>query len=448
MRRVDGLAALVISMAVWSTAVASAQVVTVDGAPQQTQIVVGADGQTYVGIWITAPDEPVRRERAPMDVSLVIDVSGSMAGEKIANARSAAQSLLETLRNGDIVSIYAFSDDVYEIAAPMVVGEGTRGDLIRRVAQLRDLGSTNLFGGLAAGLARMQQAPASHPIRRVIVISDGQANVGPSDPVSLGNLAAGGTESHAQVTAIGVGLDYDENTLGQLAVRSQGRLYHLANPSQMAAILREEMGLLASTFATDVMIEVQPAPGVIIVDGLTMGSSMSGNTLRIPVGNLVAGQSRELLFRARVDTSRVGTRPLATARVMYAPTSDASRPVARSVEIPYSVTADASAATRSASPRVAGLVATHEASVASLAAAQALSRGDARAADAAFASAEASLSRAAAVAPPAAAAEARSRRERIHSARSAAATAPSATSGAGRGAALDAFDSAYEMNAY
>lgn len=439
---------LILSIVAFSSATASAQVVQVDGSPAQTQVIVGADGDTFVGIWIQAPDEPARRDRAPMDISLVIDVSGSMAGEKIANARSAAQSLLETLRNGDIVSIYAFSDEVYEISAPTVVGEGTRGDLIRRVAQLRDLGSTNLYGGLAAGLARMNQAPPSHPIRRVIVISDGQANVGPSDPISLGNLAAGGTEAHAQVTAIGVGLDYDENTLGQLAVRSQGRLYHLANPTQMAGILREEMGLLASTFATDVMIEVQPAPGVVIVDGLTMGSSVTGNVLRVPVGNLVAGQSREVLFRARVDTSRVGTRPLATARVAYAPAADASRPVTRSVEIPYSVTADASAAARSGNSRVAGLVATHDASVASLNAAQALSRGDAAAADRAFAEAEASLGRVAASAPPAAAAEARSRRERIRAARSAAATAPSPSSAAGRGASLDAFDAAYEMNAY
>lgn len=443
------LSGLLLAIAGFWAAPASAQGgVTVDGAPAQTQVVVGADGDTYVGIWIQAPDEPVRRERAPMDISLVVDVSGSMAGEKIANARAAAQSLLETLRNGDIVSIYAFSDDVYEIAAPMVVGEGTRGDLIRRVAALRDLGSTNLYGGLAAGLARMAQAPATHPIRRVIVISDGQANVGPSDPMSLGNLAASGTEAHTQVTAIGVGLDYDENTLGQLAVRSQGRLYHLANPSQMASILREEMGLLANTFATNVTIEVTPAPGVVIVEGLTMGSTVSGNVLRIPVGNLVAGASRELLFRARVDTAQAGTRQLAAARVLYSTAADSAQTVARSVSIPYTVTTDARAASRSSNSRVAGLVATHEASVASLAAAQALSRGDSRAADAEFARAEASLSRAVAAAPPASAAEATSRRDRIRAARAAAASAPSAGSAAGRGASLDAFDAAYEMNAY
>lgn len=426
---------------------ASAQVVSVDGSPVQTQVVVGADGETYVGVWIQAPNAVPRADRAPMALSLVVDVSGSMAGDKIANARMAAQSLIETLREGDLVSVYAFSDDVYEIAAPTIVAGGTRGDLIQRVSQLHDMGSTNLYGGLAAGLARMQQAPASHPIRRVVLISDGQANVGPSDPITLGNLAAGGTEAHTQVTAIGVGLDYDEQTLGTLAVRSAGRLYHLANPSQMASIIREEIGMVASTVATDVMIEVIPAPGVVILEGLTMGATMQNGHLMIPVGSMVSGQQRELLFRARVDTAHVGTRPLATASVAFHG-SDANAPVAtRQVAIPYTVTADAAAASRSANARVAGLVATHEASVASLEAAQAVTRGDTRAADAAFGRAEAALAQAEAAAPPAARAEAHSRRERIHAAR-AAATAPAATASSGRGASLDAFDAAYEMSGY
>lgn len=429
---------------------ASAQIVTVDGSPVQTQVVVGADGDTFVGVWIQAPNAVPRTDRAPMALSLVVDVSGSMAGEKIANARMAAQSLIETLREGDIISIYAFSDAVYEVAAPTVVAGGTRGDLIQRVAQLHDMGSTNLYGGLSAGLARMREAPSSHPIRRVVLISDGQANVGPSDAYTLGNLAAGGTEAHTQVTAIGVGLDYDENTLGTLAVRSAGRLYHLANPAQMASILREEIGMIASTVATDVMIEVIPAPGVVILEGLTMGATVTGGHLMIPVGSMVSGQAREVLFRARVDTAHPGTRQLATARVAYQGASAGAAASTRAVEIPYTVTADASAASHSGIPRVRALVATHEASVASLEAAQAVTRGDARAADAAFARAEDALSDAESAAPGRGATEAHGRRQRIQAARAAAAAPASSAAGrgAGRGASLDAFDAAYEMSGY
>src|SRR4029079_9043242 len=105
-------------------------------------------------------------------------------------------------------------------------------------------------------------APTTHPVKRIVVISDGQANVGPSSPDVLGALAARGAEHGIQVTSIGVGLDYDENTLNALAVRSSGRLYHLAEPREMASILDREIKLLDSTMATDAFVEIVPAPGV------------------------------------------------------------------------------------------------------------------------------------------------------------------------------------------
>lgn len=159
---------------------ASAQV-TIDGAPDSTQIIVDGSGDTFVGVWVHAPDAPRRGDRPPMALSLVIDTSGSMSGEKIANARMAAQSVLETLQEGDIVSIYGFSDAVTEYASPTVIGRGSRQSLMAAVQGLEATGSTNLYDGLRAGIARVGQAPASHTARRVIVLSDGQANVGPSD---------------------------------------------------------------------------------------------------------------------------------------------------------------------------------------------------------------------------------------------------------------------------
>ncbi|MBC7173005.1 MAG: VWA domain-containing protein, partial [Polyangiaceae bacterium] len=286
----------------------------IGGSPVQTQIVVGANGETYVGVWIDAPGGAPTRQRPPMAVSLVIDTSGSMSGEKIVYARQAAASMIETLADGDIVSVYAFESGVTEIAPPTMIGSGTRGMLIQRVQTLTAVGGTNMFDGLSAGIARAAQAPPSHPLRRVVLISDGQANIGPSDPGTLGNLAARGSEHNLQVTAIGVGYDYDETTLGAVAVRSAGRLYHLGHPAQLAQILEQEVHLLASTVATNAYIEIIPAPGVVIIEGVSLGAELQGNRLRVPLGNVFAQQRREILFRARVDTSRPGDRGLATAR--------------------------------------------------------------------------------------------------------------------------------------
>lgn len=421
------------------------------GSPAQTHIVVGADGETYVGVWIDAPVGPRAQRRAPMAVSLVIDTSGSMSGEKIAYARQAAGSFIETLADGDIVSVYAFESGVTEIAPPTMVGPGSRGMLMQRVQMLQAVGGTNMFDGLTVGIARVSQAPASHPLRRVVLISDGQANIGPSDPGTLGDVAARGSEGNLQVTAIGVGYDYDETTLGAIAVRSAGRLYHLGHPAQMASILEQEVQLLASTVMTNAYIEIIPAPGVVILEGVTLGAQLQGNQLRIPVGNVFAQQRREVLFRARVDTSRPGDHALATARFVYDVPGHAGTPRTETARLAYNVTGDARVASRSAAPRVQAMVATHEAAQQQLQAAAALNRGDGRAAVVALDRAEQRLRAQAAAAPAAAPERARlvQQAERVQQQRRAAEGA--ATSGApaaGRAAALEVQSEAMDAYGY
>ena len=420
----------------------------IGGSPVQTKVYVGQDGETYVGVWIDAPDAPAgQTQRMPMAVSLVIDSSGSMAGEKMANARIAAMGLLESLVDGDQVSIYGFNNGVFEIAPPTQVSGASRGQLMQRVQYLSAAGGTNLWDGLATGINRVAAAPATHTVRRIVLISDGHANIGPSDPNSLGNLAAQGTEHSIQISAIGVGLGYDENLLGRLAINSSGRLYHLEAPHQMASILDREMRLLASTVATDAFIEVIPAPGVTILGGLTPGIRLDNNRIHMPVGSVYAGQRREVLFRARVNTNAPGNQALATARLHYRAAD--RRQAQQEVPLVYEVTRNQQEARRSAAPRVQAMVATHEVAQAQQQAAVALNRGDRATAERHFQFAEESIQRAERAAPQ----MSRSTRRRLRrtatrhrAARTRAATAMSAS--AARGAALDVAAESYSNSGY
>ncbi|MCB9508479.1 MAG: VWA domain-containing protein [Sandaracinus sp.] len=419
------------------------------GSAVRTRVMVGADGETYVGVWIDAPDQGAVEvvTRPPMAVSLVVDTSGSMSGPKIENARLAASSLIESLADGDIVSVYAFSNGVAEVAPPTTLGPMTRGDLMNRVRYLHAGGGTNLYGGVSTALQQLARSPSSHPVRRVFLVSDGQANVGPSDPASLGQLAANGTEWGAQVSAIGVGLDYDERTLGALAVQSSGRLWHLEQPYQLAAILEGEVQLLARTVATNAVIEIVPAPGVTILEPMTPGATVQGNVMRVPLGTVFAGQHRDVLFKARVDTARPGARELATARLQYSAPGAQTRPAVQSAPLRYEVVRDARAAETSAAPRVVAMVANVEAAVAQQRAAEALMRGDRAEAERQFQFADDRIDGALA-APVDAEVRTRlqSNQTRLRAARSRAASAPSPA--AARGAALDAYDNAMEANGY
>jgi Ca-activated chloride channel family protein len=270
------------------------------GASAEGEMLLASTRDTFLGVWVDVP-ESRPSARPPMDVALVIDTSGSMAGAKIENARNAASTLVKNLKDGDIVSRDSFSDNAKTLVPPTRLDSRSRQQILEAIARLTPTGSTNMFDGLTMGESQVAQAPATHSVRRVVVISDGIANVGPSSPETLGAIAQRGLRFQAQVTSLGVGNDYDERTLDALAVNSSGRLYHLSEPKEMATILKGELDLLDQTLASNAFVEVVPAPGVQLsgADGVRADFSGDGS-LRIPLGALHSGQHREALVRVRL----------------------------------------------------------------------------------------------------------------------------------------------------
>jgi Ca-activated chloride channel homolog len=375
------------------------------GAAGESDFVLAGTHDTAIGVWVDVPSA-ARHAHTPADVALVVDTSGSMAGAKMDNARTAARSFVDKLSDGDIVSIHTFDDEARERLAPTTLGPSTRAAVAQVIAALTPAGGTNLFDGLRLGEARAHLAPPSHPVRRVVVISDGMANVGPSSPEILGDLAARGAEGGVQVTALGVGLEYDERTLDALAVRSSGRLYHLGEPRELSAMLERELGLLQATAATGAVVEVVPAAGVTLVgaDGVRTERE-PGGAIRIPLGAMFGGQHREMLVRARVTTmdadsmdARSGERPLASVRLHFQDPADGNLERVQEVVARYRVTTDEGAVAQHRSVKTDAIVATQEAAQVTLAAATKLNDGQFAKADLDLAAAEAKLRARAAVA--------------------------------------------------
>lgn len=417
-------------------------------APASTHLSLNAGNELPIGVWIDVPEDAAQGQtRQPMAVSVIIDSSGSMEGEKIQNARVAAVSFLNTLSVGDQVSVYTFSDDVTEIAAPTLLDNHNRAFLIDAVGRIEANGGTNMHAGVQAGQAHMAQATQQHPIRRLVVISDGQANIGPHAPSDFELLAVQGTEHGAQISSIGVGLGYDETTLAALTLRSSGRLYHLEHPEQMSGILDQELNLLALTVATSAVVSVTPAPGVELL-GLAVGeATLVDGRLEIPLGALFAGQSRELLVRARVNTARDGVSDLARVELRFVPSSDSSRTEVQRSSLRFSVTHDSALVERGQQPRVQAMLASFQAAQVQLAAVALLNEG--RTAEAAdrLQAAEEELEIAAAAAPASPAREKlRDQVSKIRSSRQAAGRARS--KGEARSVALESHEAAYGAMGY
>ena len=346
------------------------------GANAESDFLRAGVGDANVGVWVDAPLARAHHH-VPMDIALAIDTSGSMAGAKIDNARKAAQLLIDQLADGDIVSIDTFADTAKTVAEPTMLSAATRTQLSTKLVQLVAAGSTGMFDGLGLAEMHASRAPATHAVRRVVVISDGKANVGPSSPEALGALAERGLRVHTQITSLGVGVDYDERTLNALAERSSGRLYHLSEPKELASLLKRELDLLSSTVATDAFVEIVPASGVEILgaEGIRVESLGSG-AVRLSLGALFAGQHREALVRVRIrDTRSAPSRALASVRLHFRDPDDSDLERVQEVVARAAFSTDDAAVARSGSARTRSIAALLDASKLELVAVDAVNGG-------------------------------------------------------------------------
>lgn len=285
----------------------------IGGAPESKYVTAGEE---HFGIWVEIP-EAIRTGGAPMAISLAIDTSGSMSGDKIAHARESARRLVEQLDDGDVVSIATFSSRVRTPVAPTPLTPRSRAHVLAVIEELGASGGTAMFDGLRVARAQLDSSPETHFVRRLVVISDGKATVGASSPEVFGQLAESGVPNGVQITSFGVGLKYDEATLNALAIRSSGRLYHLENTKELAQIVKHEVDLLDSTVATDVHVEIIPAPGVTLTGTDKARWTRTRRGVVVPLGAMFAGQQRELLVKANVMLDEQGARPLASLRFHY-----------------------------------------------------------------------------------------------------------------------------------
>lgn len=354
-------------------------------------MLAGASDQAF-GVWIDVPAAAVTGH-VPTALTLAIDTSGSMSGDKIIHAREAAQRLINEMEDGDRLSIVSFSDRGRVRIAPTEINPQSRRHALAVVQELGADGGTAMFEGLKVAESQLWSTPDTHQVRRLVVISDGKATEGPTSPDELGRIAEVGLQKGIQVTSVGVGLDYDESTLNALAIRSSGRLYHVEHAEQLPSIVATEVALLESTAATDVEIELVAAPGVRILGTDTAQARFTDSGIVVPIGAVFGGQERELLVRARIDQAQEGTKVLASVRMHFRdPSEDGLRRVQETV-LRATVTSDPSLVAAHTNSRTETLIAMREASNFTQQASVQASAGDLDMADDQLAMAEEKLHR-------------------------------------------------------
>jgi Ca-activated chloride channel family protein len=248
-------------------------------------------------------DKCPTEERRPMNLSVVLDRSGSMGDEeKMEFAKKAVMALVDRLERDDILSIIIY-DDMVEILRP--AGSVTRKDEIRRcIEQVTPRNSTNLGGGMMEGLHQVECNAGSEYVNRVILISDGLANRGITDPRRLNEIARRFRARSISLTTMGVGLAYNENLMVGLAESGGGNYYFIESPGSLASIMRSELQSLTRVVAQDVSIRLVPGRGVSIDDVIGCEYRRDGSAVVLHIGDLYSGERREWTVQLHVPAGK------------------------------------------------------------------------------------------------------------------------------------------------
>lgn len=216
------------------------------------------EGVSYLLIELEADEinENTNSERPPVNLSLVIDRSGSMSGQKIESVKNALYEIATMLNSKDRVMLTVYDDSVQTIYS---ANNFNKEEFISTVRGIYDGGSTYLEGGLKEGIKNInnnfQTANNTEYLNRVILLSDGMANEGISDPHGLGKIAREASEKNITISTIGVGANYDENIMTKIAEQGRGNYYFLENSKDAERIFSEELNTVLTTVAKNIEVK-------------------------------------------------------------------------------------------------------------------------------------------------------------------------------------------------
>jgi len=270
----------------------------------------------FLKVSLTGFELPRDEKRPLANVALVIDKSGSMTGEKIRKAKEAAILAVNMLDPGDIVSVVAY-DSTVSVLVP-ATRASDRPSIITGIERLSAGGNTALFAGVSKGAAEVRKFLDKEHINRVVLLSDGLANVGPSSPHALGDLAASLIKEGISVTTLGLGLDYNEDLMTQLAVRSDGDHAFIEKPADLTRLFRMEFEALFSIVAQDVQVRITCADGIRPVRTLGPDAEISEDVVLASFNLVYSNHEEYILLEVELPAMPDGTaREIAAVEVTY-----------------------------------------------------------------------------------------------------------------------------------
>jgi Ca-activated chloride channel homolog len=254
--------------------------------------------------------------RPALNFAAVLDVSGSMAGDKLANAKEALRQALVRLHDGDALSLTIFSDEARSAMPPVELNDQMRQSFLSAVQEMRAGGMTALDGGLGLGIQHATRT--QRPNNLVLLLSDGQANVGETDLERVGLRARQARQSGMVVSTLGVGMDYNEALMQNIASEGGGRFYHVSGAGQIGAYLAGELGEIASLAARKAELHLSIPPGATLVAfSATYPVRQEKGQAVVSIGDIPCDTELEITLRLTLPGGKPGDRASVEGSLQY-----------------------------------------------------------------------------------------------------------------------------------
>ena len=265
-------------------------------------IVTGTPQQVLVDIDLDAHGDATAR-RVPVAMTLVLDRSGSMSGQKLEQARRSVLQALEGMHDDDYFGFVAY-DHGAEVMIPLQRVGFARSSMRGTILSVRTGGGTQIPAGLQAGFQTLASAPAGYS-RRVVLVSDGIDGSG-IGPAGIRSSVLGFGRSGVTVAALGIGTDYDEAFLTAVADAGNGAYAYLATGGELQAFLQRELDAASSTVAERVALDLALPRGTHFVRAHGAVAQSLGNGVRLEVGNMASGDERHVVVELQAHTATAG----------------------------------------------------------------------------------------------------------------------------------------------
>jgi len=315
--------------------------------PDREVLLKGPPQEVVVKIDLSAIADRQKHRRTPLNLAVVLDKSGSMTGAKLEKTKQAARQLVDRLTPDDVFSLVIFSDEARVLVPAQKVED--KEALKEKIQGIEAGGSTALYSGVRTGAREIQEYFSSQRINRVILLSDGLANVGPSSTHDLRHLGRELAESGISVTTIGVGDDYNEDLMAALAEASDANYYYVQDTEKLPEIFAKELGELLAVAAREIRIEITCPDGVEPLGFIGRNERFENRRATVSLSQFTLGQGRYLFLRCRV------TRPepeVARVKVSYTDELDNGSEQSVSAVAKIRYTDDQSVADNSVNPAV------------------------------------------------------------------------------------------------